>query len=129
MIQLYHINNLYHILYFYDNDVVDIARNIQPSERGELEITTVNQIYLERGGLRVEPLGRGHTWLDTGTFDSLLEASQFVETIQKHQGRPIACLEEIAYESRWLDDGQLEKLIPTLGKTIYADYLRTLVES
>ncbi|MDA9830239.1 glucose-1-phosphate thymidylyltransferase RfbA [Akkermansiaceae bacterium] len=116
-------------LYFYDADVVEIAKQVKPSHRGELEITSVNQAYLERGDLQVEFLGRGHTWLDTGTHESLLEASQFVETIQKHQGRPIACLEEIAYENGWLNKAELKSWSDFLGKTAYAKYLENLSKS
>ncbi len=113
-------------LYFYDTDVVAIAKQVKPSARGELEITSVNQAYLERGDLNVEVLGRGHTWLDTGNHESLLEAAHFVATIQKHQGRPIACLEEIAFHQGWLDAAGLEAAANALGKTQYADYLRAL---
>jgi len=113
-------------LYFYDRDVVTIAKAVKPSARGELEITCINRAYLERGDLHVELLGRGHTWLDTGTHESLLEASQFVRTIEHHQGFKVACLEEIAYRNAWLDATQLQAAITALGKTPYADYLRTL---
>jgi glucose-1-phosphate thymidylyltransferase len=113
-------------LYFYDRDVVAIAKDVKPSERGELEITCVNRAYLERGDLNVELLGRGHTWLDTGTHEALLEASQFVRTIEHHQGFKVACLEEIAWRNGWLDTAQLQASIAALGKTPYADYLRTL---
>ncbi|TPW45612.1 sugar phosphate nucleotidyltransferase, partial [Klebsiella aerogenes] len=89
-------------LYFYDNNVVEMAKEVRPSERGELEITTLNQMYLERGDLQVELLGRGFAWLDTGTHDSLIEASQFIHTIEKRQGMKVACLEEIAYRNKWL---------------------------
>ena len=111
-------------LYFYDNDVVEIAKNIKPSARGELEITSVNQAYLERGDLQVEMLGRGHTWLDTGTFESLLEASLFVKTIQKHRGSPVACLEEIAWTNGWLSDDAL--LSQTKIANSYGDYLKQI---
>ena len=114
-------------LYFYDAEVVSIAKQVKPSARGELEITCVNRAYLERGDLHVEVLGRGHTWLDTGTHESLLEASQFVRTIEQHQGFKVACLEEIAYKHGWLDKQQLEQSASVLGKTQYADYLRALL--
>jgi glucose-1-phosphate thymidylyltransferase len=113
-------------LYFYDRDVVSIAKDVKPSARGELEITCVNRAYLERGDLHVELLGRGHTWLDTGTHEALLEASQFVRTIEHHQGFKVACLEEIAWRNGWMDAAQLQAAITALGKTPYADYLRTL---
>ncbi len=114
-------------LYFYDEQIVEIAKSVKPSARGELEITCINRAYLERGDLHVEVLGRGHTWLDTGTHESLLEASQFVRTIEHHQGFKVACLEEIAFRNGWMDVDLLQTLIRTLGKTSYADYLRTLV--
>jgi glucose-1-phosphate thymidylyltransferase len=113
-------------LYFYDKDVVEIAKKVTPSHRGELEITCINRTYLERGDLHVEILGRGHTWLDTGTHESLLEASQFVRTIEHHQGFKVACLEEIAFRNGWLNLEQFEQAIQALGKTPYADYLRSL---
>ncbi len=113
-------------LYFYDRDVVSIAKQVKPSARGELEITCINRAYLERGDLHVELLGRGHTWLDTGTHESLLEASQFVRTIEHHQGFKVACLEEIAWRNGWLGNDQLQAAIAALGKTTYADYLRSL---
>jgi len=113
-------------LYFYDRDVVSIAKDVKPSARGELEITCVNRAYLQRGDLHVELLGRGHTWLDTGTHESLLEASQFVRTIEHHQGFKVACLEEIAFRNGWMDAAQLHTAIARLGKSAYADYLRTL---
>lgn len=113
-------------LYFYDNRVVEIAKNVAPSARGELEITTVNQTYLELGDLYVEILGRGFAWLDTGTQESLLEAAQFVETIEKRQGYKIACLEEIGFKQNWLSSQQLGQSAKTLGKSTYGDYLRSL---
>jgi glucose-1-phosphate thymidylyltransferase len=114
-------------LYFYDNDVVDIAKQVQPSERGELEITSINQAYLERGDLQVEVLGRGFAWLDTGTHESLLEAGMFVETIEKRQGYKIACLEEIAYNNDWLTTEDLERTGKQLSKNSYGQYLLKLV--
>jgi len=114
-------------LYFYDNDVVEIARNIEPSERGELEITAVNNEYLNRGKLKVELLGRGMAWLDTGTHSGLLEASNFVESLQNRQGLFIACIEEIAYRKGYIDTDQLIKLSEPLRKTDYGQYLKTIV--
>ena len=110
-------------LYFYDNEVVNIAKKIKPSKRGELEITSVNQIYLERGELNVELLGRGFAWLDTGTHQSLLQAGMFVETIQNRQGYKIACLEEIAFNNSWINRYDLERLGHKLAKNEYGEYL------
>jgi len=110
-------------LYFYDNDVIDIAKSIKPSPRGELEITDVNMAYLKRGDLNVERFGRGFAWLDTGTHDSLLEASQYVQTIEHRQGLKVACLEEIAYQYKWIDREQLLRRADALGKTGYGQYL------
>jgi glucose-1-phosphate thymidylyltransferase len=115
-------------LYFYDNDVLDIARQVKPSARGELEITSVNQIYLGRGDLHVELLGRGFAWLDTGTHESLLEAAQFVETIEKRQGYKIACLEEIAFKNGWLSAEELRRVGNSLNKSGYGEYLMSLLE-
>jgi len=116
-------------LYFYDNEVVEIAKSIKPSSRGELEITDVNRAYLERNGLNVEVLGRGFAWLDTGTHDSLLEASHFVHTIEKRQGLKVACLEEIAYSSGWISAQELSVQADRLGKTGYGRYLGKLLEA
>ena len=113
-------------LYFYDNDVVRIAKDVKPSPRGELEITDVNNAYLSRGDLRVERFGRGFAWLDTGTHDSLLEASQYVQTIEHRQGLKVACLEEIAYDHGWIDREQLLVRAKAFGKTGYGQYLYTL---
>ena len=115
-------------LYFYDNDVVKIAKQVQPSERGELEITSINQAYLERGDLDVELLGRGFAWLDTGTHESLLEAGMFVETIEKRQGFKIACLEEIAFNNGWLTSQQLKQQGELLSKNSYGQYLLDLAK-
>ena len=110
-------------LYFYDNQVLDIARELKPSLRGELEITDVNSIYLERRALNVVVMGRGHAWLDTGTHESLLDASQFIATIEKRQGLKVACPEEIAYRKGWVDSAQLEKLAQPMLKNPYGQYL------
>jgi glucose-1-phosphate thymidylyltransferase len=114
-------------LYFYDNDVVAIAKAIKPSHRGELEITDVNRVYLERGKLEVGVLDRGTAWLDTGTFDSLIEAGEFIEVIEKRQGLKIGCIEEIAYRNGWIGDEQMEKLAATFMKSGYGIYLKKLI--
>lgn len=113
-------------IYFFDNAVLEIAAGLTPSARGELEITDVNRAYLQRGDLRVEPLGRGVAWLDTGTHESLLEASNFVETIEKRQGLMVACPEEIAFRQKWISAAQLEQLAAPLCKTSYGEYLVSL---
>lgn len=115
-------------LYFYDNQVVELAKTIKPSARGELEITALNQLYLQQGNLHVEKLGRGFAWLDTGTHESLLEASQFIHTIEKRQGYKVACLEEIAYKKAWLTKNQVLAQAELLNKTSYSSYLRRLIE-
>ena len=115
-------------LYFYDNDVIEIAKNVKPSERGEVEITSVNEEYLKRGKLKVELLGRGMAWLDTGTHEGLLEAANFIETVQKRQSLYIACLEEIAYLKGYIDEEQLLKTAEELKKTDYGDYLFNLAK-
>lgn len=115
-------------LYFYDNNVVSIAKQVRPSERGELEITTINQLYMQRGDLKVELLGRGFAWLDTGTHESLLAAGMFVETIEKRQGYKIACLEEIAYIQGWLSKQDLQEIGTALSKNSYGQYLLDLVK-
>ena len=115
-------------LYFYDNNVIEIAKNVKPSHRGELEITSINEEYLKRGDLKVELLGRGFAWLDTGTHDSLLDASMFVQTIEHRQGFKIACLEEIAYTNEWINDKQVLEIAEPLKKTGYGQYLVELIK-
>ncbi|ADW73368.1 glucose-1-phosphate thymidylyltransferase [Rahnella aceris] len=114
-------------LYFYDNDIVEMAKQVKPSERGELEITTLNEMYLKKGKLKVELLGRGFAWLDTGTHDSLIEASQFIHTIEKRQGLKVACLEEIAYRKGWITRDQIEAQAKSMSKTPYGQYLANLL--
>lgn len=113
-------------LYFYDNEVVDIAKSVKPSDRGELEITSINEEYLNRGDLKVEILGRGFAWLDTGTYDNMMEASRFIQTIEQRQGFKIACLEEIAYLNEWIDAEQVFKIAKSIGKTDYGEYLMSV---
>lgn len=115
-------------LYFYDNTVVEKAKNVKPSSRGELEITTINEMYLNEKNLNVKILGRGIAWLDTGTHEALLEAANFVEAIQKRQGFYIACIEEIAYKKGWIDNKKIEELAKTLQKTEYGKYLKELIK-
>ena len=114
-------------LYYYDRDVVEIARDVKPSARGELEITSINQTYLERGLLTVDCLGRGSAWLDTGTFQSLIQAGQFIQTLEERQGLKIACPEEIAWSNGWIGDDDLEKLAESMAKNSYGMYLRNLL--
>ena len=115
-------------LYFYDNSVIELAKKVKPSSRGELEITTINQMYLEQGELNVELLGRGFAWLDTGTHDSLIEAGQFVQTIEHRQGLKIACLEEIAWRNNWLTTSEIIQIAKPLIKSGYGQYLLKLVQ-
>lgn len=116
-------------LYFYDNNVIDIAKAVKPSARGELEITCVNNSYLQQGQLQVEKLGRGFAWLDTGTHDSLLEASQYVQTIEHRQGLKVGCLEEIAWRNGWINDKDMAKLAKVYSKTGYGKYLKHLLDT
>ena len=115
-------------LYFYDQDVVEMAKSIKPSARGELEITDINSLYLEQGRLAVEIMGRGYAWLDTGTHDSLLDASQFIATLERRQGLKVACPEEIAFRQKWIDADQLQKLAAPLAKNGYGQYLNRLLQ-
>jgi glucose-1-phosphate thymidylyltransferase len=115
-------------LYYYDEDVVRLARELKPSPRGELEITDLNRLYLEAGKLQVERMGRGYAWLDTGTHDSLLEAGQFIATLEKRQGLKVACPEEIAWRNGWIDDAQLERLARPLEKSGYGRYLNSILK-
>ena len=115
-------------LYFYDNDVIRIAKSIRPSARGELEITAVNNEYLKRGDLHVERLGRGYAWLDTGTYDSMLDAGNFIRTIETRQGLQVACLQEIAYDNGWMTKEQIRQTCANLGTTNYGQYLMRLIE-
>ena len=115
-------------LYFYDESVVELARTIRPSARGELEITDLNRLYLERERLAVEIMGRGFAWLDTGTHESLLDAGQFIATIERRQGLKVACPEEVAWRQGWIDDAQLERCAAALGKSTYGLYVKGLLE-
>jgi glucose-1-phosphate thymidylyltransferase len=115
-------------LYFYDSSVVEIAKSLKPSARGELEITDVNRAYLEQGTLKVHRMARGMAWLDTGTHDSLLEAAHFIQTLEKRQGLKVGCPEEVAWRLGWIDDGKLAKLAEPLAKSPYGRYLESLLE-
>ncbi len=114
-------------LYFYDENVVEIAKSVKPSKRGELEISSINSIYLKSSNLNVEQLGRGYAWLDTGTYNSLIEASQFIEIIQKRQGLKVGCLEEIAFKNNWINEDDVSRQAQKYSKTEYGDYLRKLI--
>lgn len=114
-------------LYFYPNKVVDVAKHIKPSARGELEITTVNQVFLKDGELKVQVFGRGFAWLDTGTHDSLAEASTFIEVIEKRQGLKVACLEDIAYRNGWICEGKMRKLADPMLKNQYGQYILNVI--
>ena len=114
-------------LYFYDNDVVQVAKSIKPSDRNELEISSVNDAYLQKGTLKAEKLGRGYCWFDTGTHESLMEASDFVKTVETRQGLRIACLEEIAYRKKWIGDSELEVALQSLSKSGYGEYIQKLI--
>ncbi len=115
-------------LYFYDQQVVEIAKALKPSPRGELEITDLNRVYLERGALDVQVMGRGHAWLDTGTHDSLIDAAQFIQTLEKRQGLKISCPEEIAWRQGWIDDEQLRRIAAPLAKSGYGQYLLRIID-
>jgi glucose-1-phosphate thymidylyltransferase len=115
-------------LYFYDNSVIEIAKNLEPSARGEYEITDINKVYLQKGKLKVFVLDRGTAWLDTGTFDSLSDASEFVRVIEKRQGNKIGCIEEVAYRNGFIDEWQLEKISDSMHKSGYGEYLKKIIE-